>query len=68
MEDDLQMGVSDVGYLAYDQVVFGRVVMGARFCKGHVTEWIFMSSYWENIVCFLCKVRNKVCSLSKVRN
>ena len=36
--DDLQMGVSDAGHLAYDREVFRKVVMGARFCEGHATE------------------------------
>jgi hypothetical protein len=36
--DELQMSASDAEHLAYDQAVFRRIVMGAKFCQGHATE------------------------------
>jgi hypothetical protein len=36
--DELQMSASDVGHLAYDRVVFTRVVNGVKFRQGHATE------------------------------
>jgi hypothetical protein len=38
MTDELPISALDVRHLAFDRVVFRRVVKGAKFCQGHATE------------------------------